>query len=484
MAGHDDLTLVLDIGKSNAKLLLIDADGHVRERHVRANASTPAAVDGPGYTALGVAALQAWLLDAVPTLADRAGVRRISITTHGAAFCGIDEAGLVLPPMDYEWDGYGDLHTRHAALVDAYADSGSPRLPQGLNAGIQLHWLLEHHPAACARVRHWLAWPQYWAWWFSAVAASERSSLGCHTDLWRPADDRPSDWAVHSGLAARFAPMRWAWDVLGPVRPALAARLGLPADVQVHVGSHDSNACLARYLGSQPDATVVSTGTWCVLMAPGAPTERLDPAHDQLVNVAADGRPVATARYMGGREFATICGDADPHWADETALAEVLAQGWLALPAYAESGGPYAGRTPQLLRHGHVVEAGVACVPAALRPALAALYCAQLTAELVTQLDAGGAARPLVLEGPLAGNAAWLRALAGLCPGRVLLRPDDDLEGTARGAWLLTRPLQGLTPSTAGRLLPLHPQGPDAALQASLDLALQARQQDWRAALA
>ncbi|MEY2654993.1 MAG: hypothetical protein RLZZ524_2021, partial [Pseudomonadota bacterium] len=306
MSGHDDLTLVLDIGKSNAKLLLIGADGHVRERRIQPNASAPAEVDGQGYTALGVAALQDWLLDAIPALPGREAVRRVSITTHGAAFCGIDDDGLVLPPMDYEWDGYGPLHARHAAAVDAYADSGSPRLPQGLNAGLQLHWLLLHHPTACARVRHWLPYPQYWAWWFSGVAASERSSLGCHTDLWRPRDDRPSDWALRSGLAARFAPLRSAWDVLGPLRPALAARLGLRADVQVHAGSHDSNACLARYLPDHPDATVVSTGTWCVLMAPGAPVERLIAARDELVNVAVDGRPVATARFMGGREFAAI----------------------------------------------------------------------------------------------------------------------------------------------------------------------------------
>jgi sugar (pentulose or hexulose) kinase len=485
---HDDVTLVLDIGKSNAKLLLIGADGRLRDRRVQANASVQAVVEGPSYTALGVGALQAWLLDAIPSLANVAPVRRLSITTHGAAFCGIDEDGLVLPPMDYEWDGYGELHARHAAEADAYADSGSPRLPQGLNAGLQLHWLLENHPQACTRVRHWLALPQYWAWWFSGVAASERSSLGCHTDLWRPADDRPSDWAVRSGLAARFAPMRSAWEALGSVRPALARQLGLGPDVQVHVGSHDSNACLARHLPSHPDATVVSTGTWCVLMAPGAPIDRLDAARDQLVNVAVDGRPVATARFMGGREFAAICGDADPQWADATALAEVLAQGWLALPAYAESGGPYAGRTPQLLRHGQPVEAGVACVPAALRPALAALYCAQLTAELVLQLDAGGPARPLVLEGPLAGNVAWLTALAGLCPGRALLRPDDELEGTARGAWLLTRPLDAPGPSSdadpAHRLLALDPHLEDAALQASLRLALRARQKEWAAALA
>ena len=43
-----DLTLVIDIGKSNAKLLLLDAGGAVVEQHSRPNASVPAAL---GYAA-------------------------------------------------------------------------------------------------------------------------------------------------------------------------------------------------------------------------------------------------------------------------------------------------------------------------------------------------------------------------------------------------------------------------------------------------
>jgi len=47
---HDELTLVIDIGKSHAKWLMVDAGGTVVERHGRDNASVPSAL---GYPAAG-----------------------------------------------------------------------------------------------------------------------------------------------------------------------------------------------------------------------------------------------------------------------------------------------------------------------------------------------------------------------------------------------------------------------------------------------
>jgi hypothetical protein len=77
-------------------------------------------------------------------------------------------------------------------------------------------------------------------------------------------------------------------------------------------------------------------------------------------------------------------------------------------------------------------------VPAHLRPALAALYCADITAELVASLASGDAASaPVVVEGPLAGNVVYNTALSAWLAGRRVLRSTDALEGTARGAWML-----------------------------------------------
>ena len=464
-------TLVLDIGKSNAKLVLIGADGAPLRSVVVANESLPDAARG--YTALGVERLQHWLMAGVPDVLQGAVPARISVTSHGAAFCALAGDGLALPPIDYEWDGYGDATAAFDASLANFAHHGTPRLGMGLNGGRQIDFVLRRWPALAETVQYWVPYPQYWSWWFSGQACTEVSSLGCHTGLWSPADGRYSDWAAARGVARRFAPLRRAWDVIGTLRPALARAWRLPPGVEVIAGAHDSNACLARHLRRHPDATVVSTGTWCVVMAPGADSARLAPERDELVNVAVDGRPVPTARFMGGREFAALCDGADPALASAHALAEVLRRGWTALPSFAHGSGPFAARTGRVLRDEQTPAGGIGAVPPALRPALAALYCANLTALLVEDL-AGRDGAPLILEGPLADNHAYAAALSALLPRRTLLRSVDPLEGTARGAWMLARWTQPGADAQAELLQALAP------VDAALGEALRAQAQAWR----
>ena len=461
-----DHTLVVDIGKSNARVLVISADGAVVGQAARANASAP----GPGYTALGVEALQAWLLEAVPQLPSRERVGRLVVSTHGAAFCALGDTGLVLPPIDYEWDGYGDHRADFEAALDPFGHTGSPRLPMGLNAGLQLHWVKAARPADWARIRHWLPYPQYWSWWLTGVAASEVSSLGCHTQLWSPAEAAFSRWAVKAGIAERFAPVRPAWDVLGTLTPSMAHRLGLPPDCEVVCGVHDSNACLARHLDT-PGATLLTTGTWTIAMATGDAPVDLAPARDELVNVAVDGRAVPTARFMGGREFEVLCAGAPVSAATVDALAEVVAGGWQALPAFADAGGPWRGRRGRLTRRGGPVAS--ADVPAALRPALASWYCAVVSHDRVRALGEHG---PVIVEGPLARNAAFTTALSALLGGgRPLHRSTDALEGTARGAWRLARWADRHTSAPA--------LGTPAPVDPALAAALRRHADDWSSAL-
>lgn len=434
-------TLVLDIGKSNAKLVLFNAEGDVLTRRVQANAP----VDADGYTALGTEALQTWLLDAMPMLPERRQIGHIGITTHGAAFCALGDEGLALPPMDYEWDGYGPWRERYVALLDGFDVTGSPLLPLGLNAGLQLYWLQQNRPGAWARLRHWLPYPQYWAWWFTGEVANEATSLGCHTHLWQPARNAFAPWAVRQGLTGRFPTLRAAHEVLGRLRPELATALGLPASCRVHVGLHDSNACLARHLHALPGASVVSTGTWTVIMAPGVPTDALtlDPLRDQLFNQSVEGQPVPTARFMGGREFAHLCHGADPSLATLRALRDVIDAGWMVLPEDSARPGAAHGRVAELRQGERRIGNRPGEVPLHLRPALGAWYCALMTAqthrELLPEAQSAGSAHTVVLEGPMADNPAYVTALAALLSPMRLLRSVDEVEGTARGAWLSTR---------------------------------------------
>lgn len=446
---NEELTLVIDIGKSHAKLLMLNAVGEVVERHGRDNRSVPSAL---GYPALDVQGLEVWMTETLRASAHAGQCRRVVTSTHGAALVALAADGtLAWDPVDYEYDALGP----HPGLAQAFVDSAdafdatlSPDLPAGLNAARQLFFIQHRHPQAWQRTRCLLPYPQYWAWRLCGVQASEVSSLGCHTHVWQPQSGQFSAQARAAGWAALFAPLRSAWEVLGPVLPDAAARFSLSADCMVHAGVHDSNACLARYLGATPAETadvqaltVVSSGTWTVLMAPGASTGGLHAERDMLANVDVLGRATPTARFMGGREFEALLAGAAPDAAGWGDVQMLITHGVLAVPSFAAHGGPFRGQAG-CVRMGSQVfaDSASAGLSAGQRAALASVYCAQITAWLVQRLWSDSPlSRTVVVEGPLSRNAIFLGCLQALQPQARCWVSHDAVEGTARGAWMLAR---------------------------------------------
>ena len=455
-----DLTLVIDIGKTNARLFMLDDAGQVVERHNRGNASVQSAL---GYPALDVRGLEGWMKSTLRASPHAMRCGHAIASTHGAAIVALAGERLAWEPIDYEFEGVaqqGAMATAFDTASDPFNQTLSPDLPAGLNAARQLFWMQNAHPDEWRKTQCLLPYPQYWAWLLSGVACSEVSSLGCHTHLWNPARADFSSLAADQGWASLFAPLRSAWEVIGPVRPAVASEWGLPAGCKVHAGVHDSNACLARYLDStsadpqkEEALTIVSSGTWTVLMAPGASAESLVAGQDMLGNVDVTGRVTPTARFMGGREFAAILQGADPQAASAAGLKRLVESKTFAFPAFSHAGGPFAERAGYQARGGHLQSAASAINAEALddseRAALAATYCAQVTAWLIDRLWRGHATRQattqadtqptVIVEGPLASNAIYMHVLQSMLPGSLCYASTDELEGTARGAWLLTR---------------------------------------------
>lgn len=422
------LDLVLDIGKTRSKLLVIDRAGNVL---AQAEHGSGTRADGT-WAALDTDGIAAWLSEALAGLGTlRSQLARAVVSAHGAAFAAVQGEALCWPVPDYEFEGFDQRPADWAHQIGPFSQTHSPDLPRGLNAATQFDWLARHAPAQFAQGQL-LPYAQYWAWWLSGVAASEVSSLGCHTHLWDPLRAAPSALAQRRGWAARLAPMRRAWEVLGLLRPALAQRLGLPRGLRVHAGVHDSNACLARYLRSHPRMTLVTTGTWVVVMAPGASQRALQAGLDQLSNVSVRNEPVPTGRFMGGRELQRLCAGADPALANVQELQRLLQRGVMALPGFETQGGPFR-------RHeGRVCDAqgplALDSLTAAGRATLAALYTAQVTAWIIQRLGGVG---PTVVEGPFSRNAVFTAVLASLLGSDGLSVSVDPLEGTARGAWML-----------------------------------------------
>lgn len=413
-------TVVLDIGKTNAKLTLLDAAGAILAEQRCANSIVQTGL----YPHHDTERLWDWLQTMLAVFARLASITAIVPVTHGATAALVDDEGLVLPILDYESSLPQALAAEYAALRPAFADSLSPQLPCGLNLGLQLFWLAKTYPEQFARARHILTYPQYWAWRLSGVAASEVTSLGCHTDLWQPRQGAYSSLVHAMEWTQLFPPLQPAWTALGPV---LANDL-LPA-CQVLCGIHDSNASLLRYLDAQGQAqprTVLSTGTWAIAAAFGAPLDQLDETADMLANVNALGQPVACMRFMGGREFSALAGE-QPQACEAADIARLVEQGSLALPCFAESGGPFVGQTGRIV--------GPAPRTAQERYALATLYCALMSDYC---LDALGAQGPVTVEGSFTDNPHFASLLAALRP-RQEVSVSQDASGTTCGGWMLHR---------------------------------------------
>ena len=359
---------------------------------------------------------------------------------HGAAVAGIRRGALAFAPPDYEWPIPEEVLADYRAGRDAFAVTGSPACPGGLNIGSQLAYLENLLPGGFADVTL-LPYAQYWSWLLSGEARSEVTSLGCHSDLWAPGEDDFSPMARRRGWARRFAPMARAGEVIGTLRSDLAAKTGLSPQVRIHAGLHDSNAALVAARGfaeiGKHEATVLSTGTWFVAMRTSAGTVNLaalPEKRDCLVNVDVAHCPVPSARWMGGRELELLGAIIDlPGLAG---LAEALAEGAMVLPALVAGSGPFPDA-----RHGWIAEP--ADTPA--RTAAAALYAA-LMADCL--LDLIGAREQILIEGRFAGSDVFARALASLRPTTAIhvARGEADVSfGALRLIWPDLRPPAALT---------------------------------------
>jgi sugar (pentulose or hexulose) kinase len=202
--------------------------------------------------------------------------------------------------------------------------------------------------------------------------------------------------------------------------------------IPVHNGVHDSNAALYYYRSlGYSDMTLVSTGTWVIVFNQACPLEALNPARDMLANVTVDRSPIATARFMGGREYEAIAAGSQAA-ASRATLQRAIDRGQFALPSFAP-GGPFPARNGALT--------GPAPSGAEERTAIATLYVALMMDVVLDQLRS---TNRIVVDGGLARNRALLETLASLRPEQSISH-NAAAEGTAMGAAALAFEALGRT---------------------------------------
>ena len=414
---------VIDIGKTNAKLALVDL-GTLTEIEVRKRPNL--VLPGPPYPHYDTDGLWQFILSGLTEMQHAHGIDAITVTTHGASAALLDGDGrLAAPVLDYEHGGPDTLSTEYDTVRPEFAETGSPRLPMGLNLGAQLFWQFETFPEIRRRTRAIVTYPQYWTFRLTGKAVNEVTSLGCHTDLWCPSENRFSSLVQKAGWAELMAPVAKAADCLGPVLPDVADATGLGRETPVYCGIHDSNASLYTHVVSRlKPFAVVSTGTWVVSMAIGGDVVELDPARDTLINVSAFGDQVPSARFMGGREFDRMMEGFSRTYVERD-IATVMEQGVMLLPSVEIGSGPFQGH-----RYRWSVEE--ASLTSGQRFVAVSCYLALMAA---TGLEMIGANGPALVEGAFADNPVFLDMLSA-GTGKPVSAVAGT--GTSIGAALLT----------------------------------------------
>jgi xylulokinase len=256
----------LDLGTSGLKGILIDVD-----QNVLAEASAPLMVQRPheGWSeqnpADWIAAAEAVMDQLSPH--GLAAVRGIGLSgqMHGATL--IDAADEVIRPCIL-WND--TRSAREAATLDGdpmfRRVTGNIVFP-GFTAP-KLAWIRVHEPQNWARVARILLPKDYLRLWLSGEHVAEMSDAAGTSWLDTQARDWSDDLLAATGLSRENMPRLVEGSAAsGTMRPALAARWGLPAGVVIAGGGGDNAASGVGVGVVRAGEAFVSLGTSGVLFA-------------------------------------------------------------------------------------------------------------------------------------------------------------------------------------------------------------------------
>lgn len=306
----EEVSVIFDLGKTNKKLLVFNRELNlIQETRVQIPEKTTA----DGYLVDDVEAVEAWMFEALQQLGRIPNFRiaAINLTTFGATVAHLDARGhLAMPVFSYASPQGDAIHQDYvkwmSALPGGFARHATPPLPQFLNVGKQLYWIQREKPHAKENIRSTLFLPQYFLYRLTGRQVADPTSYGCHTGLWDFQTMQPSQIALQA--------LEWEQNMPALVDPTKETfhltdqcleSFGLEMSPVVGCGLHDSSSALVPYLvGLQEPFTLVSTGTWIIVLNPFARfyLSEEDLQRDRLYYLRPDKKPTRAARLFAGRE--------------------------------------------------------------------------------------------------------------------------------------------------------------------------------------
>ena len=293
MSGNKSLNIVLDIGKTNVKLIFFNKNNKV----VKSYNTKQKPSKKFGIKVLNSAEIYNWTLQKIKSMEKKSRLDKFVCTAHACSIALIDhEDQELVACTDYEFP-YHKYIKEYQKIVPSFNESYTPLLENGLNIGLQLYYLKKQNPDLIKKTKYYLNYPQYIAWKMTNHYASEISYLGCHSHLWDFKKDKLSSLVKKLNLINNFPLNEKAWKVIG------SKEVG-KSKLKIINGVHDSNASYLYFKNSNiKNFTLVSSGTWYIIFNQRNSLSKLNPNLDMLANIDVYGKAVPTMRFMGGREY-------------------------------------------------------------------------------------------------------------------------------------------------------------------------------------
>jgi L-fuculokinase len=299
-----EVTAIFDIGKTNKKLLLFDAQGQVLNEKLKQFKTIK---DEDGFPCENINAITNWIKAEWNKLlkSEEFVVSAVNFTAFGASFVHLGKDGKPIAPL-YDYlkpipkeitkRFYLEIREESGQNIKEFTESTcSPKLSM-LNSGVQLYWLKKCKPQLWEKIECSLHLPQYLSYIISGKKVSDYTSIGCHTALWNFKKFQYASW-VKKDIAVKLAPITSERLVIINEKSDTSIKVGF--------GLHDSSAALIPYLDPSHNSFIlISTGTWSIQLNPFNETpltsDQLN--KDCLCYMQTDGSQVKASRLLLGKE--------------------------------------------------------------------------------------------------------------------------------------------------------------------------------------
>jgi sugar (pentulose or hexulose) kinase len=305
MSRKQPVIAIIDIGKTNKKLLLFDEGYQVVSEEI---IQFEEISDEDGFPCEDIEALSQWIKNKFQGLnqSKEFDLKAINFSAYGASCVHLNQAGNVLTPLYNYLKPYPDdikdkFLKNYGTKQQLSIETASP-ITGHLNLGLQLYWLKYTHNRIFNEIKHSLYFPQYLSYLISGKKYAEITYIGAHSVLWDFQKNDYHTWIHQEGIFSKLPPIRHGNN---PVKINIRSQ---NKQLIVGIGLHDSCAALIPYtlLFDEPFA-VISTGTWCISLNP---FNHVTPTNDELAHgclsyLSFDGKPVKASMLFSGNDHHT-----------------------------------------------------------------------------------------------------------------------------------------------------------------------------------